>query len=120
MSDQQSKPPKKKLHELPHETKRQIIIITVSICTIGLLAVWSQFFFGMINQNSEDYTKPIINTEQWGDTKSEFDQILREGKDEINQVIKQAEEKDATITPQNLSDQDLETIKNKLLELNQE
>lgn len=109
------------LQDLPEDKKKRIIIISVGLITTVIIISWlatikNKFQFQPTNDNAQ----PIINQQEWEEFQQDLNELLQDGTQELNQTVDEINRAEAnslvspTTTP---SEQDLENLKQKLLEL---
>lgn len=123
--DQKSKIKKFKVQNLPEDARKKILIISVTILTLIIFSIWLVYLkanFERVNNQPPD--------EQWEQIKKDLSGFLETTGEDLNKLTNQAkQENESTTTPPslleettqptttpNLSEKELEEIKNKLLE----
>ncbi|MFA6255411.1 MAG: hypothetical protein WC675_05290 [Patescibacteria group bacterium] len=123
--DQKSKIKKFKVQDLPEDARKKILITSVTILTLIIFSIWLVYLkanFERANNQPPD--------EQWEQIKKDLSGFLETTGEDLNKLTNQVkQENESTTTPPslleettqptttpNLSEKELEEIKNKLLE----
>jgi len=123
--DQKSKIKKFKVQDLPEDARKKILITSVTILTLIIFSIWLVYLkanFERANNQPPD--------EQWEQIKKDLSGFLETTGEDLNKLTDQVkQENESTTTPPslleettqptttpNLSEKELEEIKNKLLE----